>query len=162
VYYAVAAKNRSGESNLTLLNSSAVTLVVGSAVDLTFTAGVGANATNGYVVYRTEVTSAGSATGVPFYPIFEISTAELATGYDGAVATKVRDRGRKLPNTEEAFLTEMVDDVLSFKQLAPISKLDLATLSMSKRFITFMFGTPSLYTPRKMVKFVNCGKKLTA
>jgi hypothetical protein len=162
VYYAVAAKNRSGESNLTLLNSSAVTLVVGSAVDLTFTAGVGANATNGYVVYRTEVTSAGSATGVPFYPIFEISTAELATGYDGAVATKVRDRGRKLPNTEEAFLTEMVDDVLSFKQLAPISKLDLATLSMSKRFITFMFGTPSLYTPKKLIKFVNCGKKLTA
>lgn len=159
VYYAVASLNKSGESALTLLNSSAVTLVAGSSVDLTFTAGAGAYPATGYVIYRSEVTSAGTSAGVKFYPIFKISTAQLSAGFDGGAAGKVRDRGRFLPNTEQAFITEMVDDVLSFKQLAPISKLDLAVLSMSRRFITFLFATPQVYTPKKIVRYINVGKK---
>lgn len=159
VRYAVTALNRFGESGLTLLGAADIAVTVGSAIDLTFTATAGAQATTGYQIWRT-------LPGVPytgvFYPLFKVSTAQLAAGYDGAAAGKVRDRGRILPNTETAFITEMVDDVLSFKQLAPISKLDLAIISMSRRFITFMFATPNLYAPKKLVKFVNCSKTLTA
>jgi hypothetical protein len=159
-YYAVAARNRYGESALTLIGTSA-TIAVGSSVDLTFANGSGSNAASSYVVYRTKITTAGSATGLPFYPIFEVSVAERTAGYDGGAAGKVRDRGRILPDMESAFITEMVEEVLSFKQLAPISKLDLAVLSMSKRFITFLFATPQVYAPKKIVKFINCAKVVT-
>ena len=158
VYYAVSAINRYGESALTQIGA-AVILAVGSSVDLTFTPGVGANAATAFKVYRTKV---GAATTDEFFPIFTVSVSERTAGFDGAVASKVRDRGRYLPDTEQAFLTEMIDDVLSFKQLAPVSKLDLAVLSMSRRFITFLFGTPNLYSPKKFVRFINCAKTLTA
>lgn len=155
VRYAVSAVNRFGESGLTLLGASNIAITAGSSVDLTFTATAGAYQPTGYKIYRT-LPGVGS-TGI-FYPILTISAAQLQAGYDGAAALSVRDRGRLLPNMETAFVTEMVDDVLSFKQLAPISKLDLAVISMSRRFITFMFATPQLYTPKKFVKYVNCAK----
>jgi len=161
VYYAVAAINRYGESALKVAGApTATTLTNGQSVNLTVVGGGGANSATGYVVYRTKVTSSTnpSADGIEFFPLFSVSTAELAAGYDGGSAGVVRDRNRILPDTEQAFMTQMDDEVLSFKQLAPLSKLDLAVLSMSRRFITFLFGTPNLYTPKKMVRFVNVGK----
>lgn len=162
VYYAISSVNRYGESALTLISGSAVTLAVGSSVDLEFTQGAGANPTSGYKIYRTKVTSAVSATGLQFYPIFKVSTSQLAAGYDGAVATKIRDRHRFLPGLEQAFLTQMDDEVLSFKQLAPISKLDLAVISMSRRFIAFNFCTPQMYAPKKFVRFINASPVLAS
>lgn len=158
VRYAVSAVNRYGESNLTV-HGSATTLASGQRPDITIVAGAGTYAPTGYVVYRTKVGQDGS--GV-FYPIFRVSTAEVTAGYNGAAAGKVGDRGYFLPDTEQAFLTQMDEEVLSFKQLAPISKLDLAVLSMSRRFITFLFGTPQVYAPKKIVRFINISKTLTA
>lgn len=157
VFYAVAAVNRYGESNLTVHNTP-VTLAVGQSVDLTFAAGVSAIGATGYVIYRTKVTTASTPTDLEFYPIFSISEANRANGYNGGTAGTVRDRGYFLPDTEQAFVTEISDEVLSFKQLAPISKLDLAVQSMSRRFITFLFGTPQIYAPKKIVRFINVGK----
>lgn len=165
VFYAVSGINRAGESALTLLGAgSAITLTAGQSVNLAFAAGAGANPTNGFVVYRTRVTASTdpAADGVDFFPLFEVSTAQRAAGYDGAAANNVRDRNRILPGTEQAFITAMNDEVLSFKQLAPLSKMDLAILSMSRRFITFLFGTPNLYAPKKFVRFVNIGKYVPA
>lgn len=159
-YYAVSAVNRYGESALTLLNAGATTLVIGSSVDLTFTAGTGSNGTTGYKIYRTKITSAASATGLQFYPIFKVSLSNLSAGYDGGGAGKIRDRGRFLPGMEQAFLSGMTDEVLSFKQLAPISKLDLAVISMSRRFIAFNFCTPQLYAPKKLVRYINVAPTL--
>ena len=158
VFYAVAAVNRYGESNLTVHNT-AITLAVGQAVDITFAAGVGSNAATGYVIYRTKVTTAAAPTDLEFYPIFKVSEAARAQGYNGGAAGTVRDRGYFLPDTEQAFVTEISEEVLSFKQLAPISKLDLAVQSMSRRFIAFLFGTPQIYAPKKIVRFINVGKK---
>lgn len=158
VFYAVSAVNRYGESGLTAVGGSTV-LAAGFSVDLIFTATAGAYSPTGYKIYRTLV---GAGANDLYYPVFSVSTSDLAAGYDGSAALAIRDRGRILPNTEQAFITEFVDDVLSFKQLAPISKLDLAVISMSRRFITFMFATPQLYTPKKFVKFINCSKILTA
>lgn len=160
-YYAVSAVNRYGESPLCLVTGAAVTLVVGSSVDLTFTDGAGANATTGYKIYRTKITSSGTPVGQQFYHLFSVSTAQLTAGYDGGAAGKIRDRHRFLPAMESAFLLEMSEDVVSFKQLAPISKLDLAVISMSRRFIAFNFCTPHIYAPKKMVRFINVNPLLT-
>lgn len=161
VFYAVAAVNRFGESNLTVF-PTAITLAVGKGVDLTVAQGVGSISATGFVVYRTKVTVAASPTNLEFFPIFSVSEAGRANGYHGAAADSIRDRGYFLPDTEQAFVTELSDEVLSFKQLAPISKLDLAVQSMSRRFICFLFGTPQIYAPKKIVRFINVGKKYTA
>lgn len=160
VFYAVAAINRYGESALTVIGGSTA-ISAAHATDLIFVAGAGANAPTGYTIYRTAVTTSGSATGLNFYPIFQVNTADLAAGYDGAAALAVRDRGFILPNMEQALLTQMDEEVLSFKQLAPISKLDLAVIAMSRRFIVFLFGTPQLYAPQKLVRYINVSKVLT-
>jgi hypothetical protein len=157
VYYAVSAINRYGESALTVLGA-AIAITVGKRVDLKFTAGAGANAANGYVVYRTKVTASGTAAGLQFFPVFNISTTDLTNGFNGAAAGLIADQGYFMPDTEQAFLTDMSEEVLSFKQLAPMSKLDLAVIAMARRFIVFLFGTPQLYAPKKILRFVNCGK----
>lgn len=160
-YYAVAAVNNFGESALAIFGT-AVTLSAGNGVDITFTPGNGAYPATGYVIYRSKITAAGSAAGLEFYPIFKVSETERANGYNGASANNVRDLGYFMPDTEQAFLTDMSEEVMTWKQLAPLSKLDLAVISMSRRFITFMFGTPQLFTPRKMVRYINVGKVYTA
>jgi hypothetical protein len=159
-FYAVSAINRYGESALTV-NSTAVTLVAGSRVDLTIAAGSGAYAAQGYVIYRTKVTTQPTPAGLEFFPIFKVSTAQLAGGYNGATSGKIGDRGYYLPGMEQAFATEMTEEIMTFKQLAPISKLDLAVLSMSRRFITFLFGTPQLFAPRKVYRFINVNPNYT-
>lgn len=161
VYYAVSAINRYGESALTVF-ATPVTLAVGFGVDITLAAAAGTAVTSGFYVYRTLVTTAGSPTGLTFYPIFKADIGTVtSTGWNGAGANKIRDLGYFMANTEQAFITQMDDEVLSFKQLAPMSKLDLAVLSMSRRFIAFLFGTPILYASSKLVRIINISKSNT-
>lgn len=160
VYYGVTAINRYGESNMTVF-STPITLAAGQAVDITITPGISALSASGYTVYRTKVTTANSPATLDFFPIFSLGEAGRAQGYNGGANGVVRDRGYFLPDTEQAFMAEIQDQVLSFKQLAPISKLDLAVQSMSRRFITFLFGTPQLYAPKKIVRYINVGKVYT-
>lgn len=161
VFYAASAINRWGESALTPIGS-AVTTVVGDGVNLTITPGTGANAANGYVIYATKVTTASSSTGLTFFPLFKVSETNRINGLNGGAAGVIRDLGYFLPDTEQAFITQMDDEVLSLKQLAPISKLDLAIISMSRRFICFNFVVPNLYAPKKFVRYINAGRKLTS
>lgn len=156
VFYAVAAENRYGQSGLTLLGSGAASVVTGAGVDLTFTPGAGGSSSpTGYQIYRTKVTTSTSTTTLDFYPLFKVSVSELTNGAFGAAAGKVRDLGYILPGMEEAFIGSVQDEVMSFKQLAPISKLDLAVVGPSRKFMIFLYGTPQLYTPKKLVRFIN-------
>lgn len=157
VYYGVTSLNRYGESPLEIF-ATPVTLAAGQRPDITFTPPSSMNPVSGYTIYRTEVTTSTDPTQLTFYPIFRISVDQFNVGVNGGAAKNIGDRGYYLPNTESAFLTDMSEEVMSFKQLAPISKLDLAVLSMSRRFIIFLFGTPQLYAPKKMVKFINAAK----
>jgi hypothetical protein len=142
------------------LFNTAVAISAGNASDITITSGGGAVAGTGYVIYRTKV-GAASAAAADFFPIFKVSNADVTAGFNGGAGGVVRDRGYFLPDTEEAFITEMSDEILSLKQLAPLSKLDLAVISMSRRFISFMFCTPILYTPKKMVRYINVSRTYT-
>ena len=154
VYYAVSAINRFGESKLAI-HSTAVAAVAGCAIDLKFAAGVGTNTATAFRIYRTKV--GGSATG-EFYPLFEVSVSELTAGYDGASAGLVRDMNHFLPDCEQAMLVQFDNEVIEFAQLAPLMKMDLAVLSPAFRFMILLYGTPFLYAPKKMVRFVNIGK----
>lgn len=155
VYYAVSAINRFGESALAIYSTSAAAVVAGCAVDLKFTAGVGTNAATAFRIYRTK--AGGTATG-EFYPVFEVSTAELTAGYDGASTGLVRDMNHFLPDCDQAMLLQFDNEVVEFAQLAPLMKMDLAVLSPAFRFMILLYGTPFLYAPKKMVRIVNIGK----
>lgn len=142
--YAVSAINRYGESQLTDLTPAAVMVTAGQSVDLNFTA---ADDAAGFIVYRTKK---DDITGV-YYPIMRLSKKEVVDGYDGAAAGSVRDKNRTIAGCEEAFLIDSGEDVWSFKQLAPLMKMDLAVLSPATRFMLLLYGTPILYAPKKMV-----------
>jgi hypothetical protein len=47
---------------------------------------------------------------------------------------------------------------MSFKQLAPFTKIPLATIDPSIRWMQLLYGTPALYVPRRMVLLKNIGK----
>jgi hypothetical protein len=157
--YAVSSFNKYGESALTSMSGSTTAIVANGAVDLVFTAGSGTYAASGYRIYR-GVKGVSATTGL-YYPVFSISTAQLTAGYDGAAAGGVRDRDRFLPDCNQAMLIQHDTEVLEFAQLAPLMKLDLAIVSPAYRFLCLMYGTPFLYAPKKMVRFINVGTDLT-
>jgi hypothetical protein len=153
--YAVASKNRYGESALTQITGGAITVAAGDSVDLEFTDGGGAYPATGYVIYRSKVDD--TAASANLYPLFEVSTAELTAGYDGGAAGHVFDNNRWLPETEEAMLLQSDSNIYEFKQLAPLMKMPLAQLSPAQRFMVLLYGTPILYQPKKVVRFINVG-----
>ena len=65
---------------------------------------------------------------------------------------------RFLPDTDQSMLAQFDNEVVEFAQLAPLMKMDLAVLSPAFRFMVLLYGTPFLYAPKKMVRFINIGK----
>lgn len=159
-YYVVTAVNRYGESAPVALGAL-VTVASTESIDLTFTDGGGAIAATAYRIYRTKPVTGGAASAQTYYPLFTVAVSELAAGYDGGVATKVRDRNRILPGTDSSFIMEPSQDIWSFKQLAPLMKMDLAQTGPATRFMVLMYGTPVVYAPKKIVKLINIGTDLT-
>ena len=135
------------------------------SVDLQFTATGGVYSPTAYVVYRSQTDPSGAAADTVLYPIAVVPATgstlrgSLASGVDGASAGDVRDRNRILPATEEAMLLQGDTDVIEFKQLAPLMKMPLARLAPSDRFMVLLYGTPLLYAPSKMVKYINIGRE---
>lgn len=157
-FIGVSAINRYGESQIEMLSNALVTVAAAESLDGKFAAGAGAYAPTGYVIYRSELNPTTALADTPLYPVFKVSTTNLATGYDGGAAGIVRDRNRFIPNTDSAFLIENNDQIWSLKQLLPIVKMDLARISPAERFMVLMYAVPNLYAPKKMARFVNVGK----
>lgn len=159
-YYAVAARNRYGLSQLVILNPNAAQAVTETqSVDLKFTAGVGSSyATTGFVIYRTVADAANLATA-EFHPIFEIPVNALTTGWDGATAGLVRDRNRFIAGTTVAMVYQNSADILEYLQLADTMKMDFAITSPSRRFAILNYGTPCAYAPGKITMIYNIGTK---
>ncbi len=165
-FYAVAAINRYGESALTQLGAT-VTVAATNSVDLNFTVTAGPYAPTSYIIYRSRVNPAGTAAQTLFFPILSVPASgsdakrgSLANGVDGATAGNVRDRNRYLPGTDEALLLDSSMDVINFKQLAPLMKMDLAKLSPADRFMVLLYGTPFLFAPDKAIRYINIGRTM--
>lgn len=155
-FYAVAAANNAGESPLTVLNSAAaVTVAAGQSVDLSFAAANTGPAATSFIIYRSQ-RNAALANAV-FSPIFRIGLRAQQQGYDGGAGNIVRDRNRFLPNTDQAFFLQSDNQVWEFGQLAPLMKMDLATLAPAYRWMILMYGTPFLYARQKMIRLINIG-----
>ncbi|GLI90598.1 hypothetical protein [Bacillus subtilis] len=146
--YFVTAANRHGESAATEIDApvtltaddlqKAVTIKIKNASSSMFPVDY-------YTVYRTE------AGGSKAYQIARIPASSAAGGSE----TLFKDRNLTMPNTYTAFMGEMAENTIAFKQLAPLTKMDLATVGPSYRWMILLYGTPILYAPKKWVRFKN-------
>ena len=139
--------NSHGES----VPSSAVTVTITGAdlakgVPLTITNPASTAYPVEYVkVYRTE------RDGSKFYEIAKFAV----TSTSASATTGYTDLGITIANTYTSFMGEMSPDVIGFKQLAPMMKMDLGTLGPVIRWMILMYGVPILYAPKKWMKFTN-------
>lgn len=145
--YKVTALNRFGES-VGGQEAGGVAVVSGDGVSLVITDGgsSGQEACTGYAIYRSK---AGGAAGT------EQIIAKVPRNASGT--TTYVDINQYLPGTSKAFLMQMDLQSLSFKQLAPMMKIPLATLAASIRWMQLLYGVLTLYVPKKNLVYINVG-----
>ena len=158
-FYGVRARNRYGMSAMTVLNTTAVTIAAGTdAVDLKFAAGSGSYAATSFVIYKTKKNESAYTNPNAFWPVFEVSAAELAAGYDGSgAASEVRDRNLWIPGAQSALVCKIDPEYMEYLQLAPTMKMDLAQTAPASRFMVLNYGTAAMYLASKIVRIVNLG-----
>lgn len=157
-FYAVAAVNRYGESELVLLNDDAQAVGATQSVSLKFTGAVSsAYPETCYVIYRTEANPTDKNVA-DFYPIFKVSKTELIAGWDGAEAGSVHDRNRWIAGTKSALVYFNGSEMLEYLELGGTMKLDYAIVGPRRSFSVLNYGTPVLYQPGKIARIVNIGK----
>lgn len=153
VYY-VTACNRYGESIPTKVTADVAingATDLGKAVKLTIkNAGTSMFTVDFFKVYRTE------ADGKKAYEIGKVAASSVGAN---SLTTFV-DKNEIMPNTYTAFMGEMSEQVLAFKQLAPLMKMDLAILAPSYRWMLLLYGVPQLYAPKKWMRFRNIKAEL--
>lgn len=137
--YKITFVNDFGESGA--IQGAAATVTAGQAVTLTLT---NIPSTSKYMkVYRSE---AGGAVG----------TEKFIGNYK--VASSIVDSGAKRPGLGEAFLLDMSSEVMRFKQLAPLSKINFAIVSTALEFAIVLYGALFVYAPRFNCLYRNLGK----
>jgi hypothetical protein len=143
--YSVVAINRYGRSAPTAGVTLGAVATLGAQVDVTITPGATKGA--GYIVYRTSNTDVG---GTP------VECARIADS--GAATTAFTDLNAELPSCSDVFGVEMNPNTLAFKQLAPFTRIPLATIDTSVRWMQVLYGVPVLYRPRHNFIIRNVGR----
>lgn len=111
------------------------------------------------------ITNAASVVTVPeYFNIYATEpggsvyylVAQVAASSQANDGTTLYDyTGYIMPNTSMAFGLDMTRDVLAFKQLAPIMKMDLAVVEPAYRFMILLYGVLQLFAPKKAGRIVN-------
>ena len=160
--YAVTAANRFGESAPVLIGAlKTITQSqkdANNSIPLTVTnaASIGSFPPEYLRIYRTVALASGAA--VPSTPASYSLILQVPVTTQAASGTTVTsDVNFLLPFTSTAYLGEMTPSVLTFRQLLPMMRLDLAVLAPSYRWMILLYGTPILFAPKKWLRYVNIG-----
>lgn len=146
-YYWIALENRFGVQAATNSATTASNAAVTSGKKVTLTiAGMSGTTATAVRIYRSKTNVQSAAKLVRRIPVVA-----------GASMTWV-DRNLFIPGTSTAYLLQVDLDVMSWKQLAPFTKIPLATVDPSIRWMQLLYGTPTLYAPRKIVVYRNIGR----
>lgn len=161
--YVYTACNRFGESapSPVMAATQAMTpaqRTAGDQIDVTLTnaAIIGAFPPEYFRVYRTRVLPAGSAVPAALTEYSLVLTLPAAS-QAAAGNTVASDLNFLLPFTSIAYLGELTPNVITFRQLAPMMRLDLAVLAPAYRWMILLYGTPILFAPLKWLRMVNIG-----
>lgn len=146
--YRVTSVNRFGESAASASSTAAIA-AAGDAITLTITNNAdSADVTTGYNIYRCPIVGGVAGTEQFMWQVPRVA---------GAATTTFVDVNRYLPNTSKAYLKQMNLQGISFRQLAPMMKIPLATIDLSVRWAMLLYGMPIVYATRKFVIFDNVG-----
>lgn len=152
-YYSATYGNRYGESapctaathTVAISNDDdEITIVVTSA---TFT--IAPDFVN---IYRTVAN--GGSTGAE-YLVFSGAVDSAASGGTGKTWV---DLNSICSNVHKVFMGELTPQVIAFKQLAPMMKMDLAVVEPSVRWLQLLYGVPQIYAPKKWIIIKNVGE----
>lgn len=146
-YMKVVACNRYGRSAAVVVDASAITVVAGDKITFGVTPS-GSVEVEWYEVYRS---LKGGAVGNQRL-VLKVANAAL-TGQQ-----TINDYNATIPYTTSAFLFQQNLECMSFKQLAPMVKIPLATIDSSIRWMQLLYGTPVLYAPGKVCLVKNIGR----
>jgi hypothetical protein len=147
--YAVVAVNQFGQSAaLRVPAAGAATVAAGDEVTFGITPDGGQPLPTYYKIFRSTKDGAEST---------RRQILRVANGA-GAGEQTIQDLNARLPGTTTGFMFQQNMDNMSFKQLAPMVKVPLATIDTSIRWMQLMYGAPVLYTPRHNVIFRNIGR----
>lgn len=162
--YVVTAANRFGESAPTAFQvaNTAISQAqkdAGRRIDLTITnnAAVGSFPPEYFRIYRTSPIASGGPvpTSLASYSlIMQVPAASQANNGP----TTASDVNFLLPFTSIAYMGEMTPSVLTFRQLLPMMRLDLAVLAPAYRWMILLYGAPILFAPKKWLRYVNIGE----
>ena len=95
------------------------------------------------------ITQVDDAAGVKYW----VQTMALTTIAAGP--TNYDYNGIRMPNTYTCFIGQMTPDVLTFRQLAPLVKMDLATIAPAYKWMILLYGVPVLFAPLKWTRVIN-------
>ena len=162
--YAVTAANRFGESAPVIVASnvsiSAAQKTALRRIDVTVTnaASIGSFPPEYFKIYRSDALASGAS--VPsdlsdFSLVLKVPATSQAASATGVVANDVNFL---LPFTEIAYMGQMTPDVITFRQLLPMLRMDLAVLSPAFRWMILLYGAPLLFAPKKWLRFINVGR----
>ncbi len=147
-FYEVQAVNRYGRS--ASVGFGAVAVAAGDKV--TFGVTPGAVVPDWYEVFRTKVDGADGT---------ERLILRVPNGA-GAGEETIDDLNANLPGTTIGIGFQQNLEAMSFKQLAPMIKIPLATIDSSIRWMQLIYGVPVIYTPGKHILFKNIGRAQNA
>lgn len=143
--YRVVAKNRFGLSPLVEVNAAAA-ITVAAGQKVTFTITDGSPLATAYVIYRTPKNGAiGEA-------------VEMITIKRTGAVTTFTDLNDDLPGTTTAALVQGNRENMVIKQLAPFTRIPLATIDTSMRWAQVLYLALTIHSPNKNVLYKNVGR----
>lgn len=150
--YGATLGNQYGESSVTNGNVTqtlaATDLTKHIPITVQNPASIGANLPQYFAVYRSQ----------PNSPVlYRIAKVAANTQTGSASQTAWNDTDAIMAGTSEAYLGEMSTQVLHFRQLSPLAKMDLAITGPAYRWMILLYGVLVLYAPQKWVKYINIG-----
>lgn len=74
------------------------------------------------------------------------------------VSQDLVDLNRFLPGTSKGYMLTQTSEVLKWKQLAPYTKIPLATIDTSIRWMQIIYGALQLMKPKQVGMFINVGR----
>lgn len=140
--YKIVAGSRYGRS--APATSAAVTVSAADQVNIVV-ADVGPD-TSYYEVYRSTLGGAAATCK----SIFKVPRT--------AVVQTIVDLNRFMPGTSKAYLLSSSPQVYKWKQLAPFTKMPLAQIDTSIRWMQILYGALQLMKPRYNGMFINVGR----
>jgi len=163
--YVVTAANRFGESAPLIMGAANGQDITqgqkdpGDHIHLVITnpGAIGAFPPEYFRIYRTAAQASGTATPTDltqYSLILQVPAASQAA----SGTTAVNDVNFLLPFTEIAYMGEMTPSVLTFRQLLPMLRMDLAVLAPAFRWMVLLYGTPILFATKKWLRYINVGR----